>query len=88
LALVVPALAGCAPAHAPWTSPQASKSQADSDWSACRRQAEADILGYQPDDAPDTPVEAADRAQARRRIDSAVADCMIGLGYVPARKGN
>lgn len=87
LALMAPALAGCA-AHVPWANPQVPEDQWGSDWSSCKHQAEAEVLGYQDENKPASPLDAYDRAAAKRQIDAAVATCMTGLGYLPAAKGN
>ncbi len=88
IAMVTLTLAGCA-ARVPWANPQLPKDQWGRDWSDCKRRAEADVIGYRPEDAPSTPFDAYDRDQAKRQIQSEVAECMSELGYVPAApKGN
>jgi hypothetical protein len=83
------ALAGCAPAHVPWSNSALPQSQWSHDWSRCRHQAEDEVLGYGTDmDERKTPFDAYDRAQARKQVDGMVANCMINLGYLPVRKGN
>lgn len=81
-------VAGCAPAHVPWSNSQVPKDQWSRDWSACKRSAEADVLGYRGEEESDrgSPFRDYDRAKGRRQIDAEVAMCMTDLGYTPVRK--
>ena len=88
IGMVTLSLGGCAPAHVPWANPQLPKEQWSRDWSDCKRRAEADVLGYRPEDSTPGPLDTYDRSQARRQIDASVAECMSGLGYTPVRKEN
>ncbi len=87
LAMMTLTLAGCA-ARVPWANPQLPQDQWDSDWSACKRQANAEVLGYQDPDRPSGPIDTYDRAEQKEQINASVATCMTGLGYLPAAKGN
>ncbi len=83
--------AGCAPARVPWGNPDIPKDQWSRDWKACKRTAEADVVGYGDDTdisaSSSSPFRDYDRNNQRQRINSEVAACMTDLGYRPLGKG-
>ncbi len=82
-------LAACA-ARNPWVNPNVPKSQWDRDWSQCKDRADAaaglNTPTYSPDPRLPNPFEQYDRDSKKAEIDDAVESCMIGRGYVPARR--
>lgn len=76
-------LAACSAAQPPWKSDDLPKEQWARDWSACKRRAERQVIGYGGEGSG--PIDAYDRIQAKRQIDAEVASCMIDRGYVPAK---
>jgi len=80
-------LTACA-AHAPWVNTHVPKSQWDADWESCQERAEARLphRGAVVDDSAQDPFAEYDRINAKSEVDNAVAACMIGKGYLPARK--
>ena len=81
-------LCACA-AQVPWVNTRVPPSQWDTDWSACKRMAEYHYGGTRNWDEPTTPGDPFleyDRQKASGAINDEVSSCMIGRGYVPARR--
>lgn len=81
-------LSACA-AQVPWVNNRVPQSQWDADWSACKRMAEYHSGGARNWDDPTTPGDPFieyDRQKASGAINDEVSSCMIGRGYVPARR--
>lgn len=89
LGLLSAGLAACA-ARNPWVNSSVPKSQWDRDWSRCKDRADAaaglDTPSYSPDSRLPNPFAQYDQDSKKSEVDDAVESCMIGLGYVPARK--
>ena len=88
LGLLALGIAACA-AHSPWTNPRLSPKQWDYDWDRCK--AKADHLmphnAADWDDSRQDPLAEANRLEAKKDVDGAVAACMAGLGYSLRRNG-
>jgi len=80
LALVT---AACA-ARVPWKNPSLPQERWSRDWSACKRQSGGGTAAFYDDSNTPSQFRDYDRAQDKKRIDAAVAACMIELGYSPA----
>ncbi len=82
--VMVMGLGACAERPVLWANAEVSGERAGTDLAACRRWADDRLdPGRVAEETADSPLRAAERSQARGRLDALVAACMRSKGYRP-----